>query len=91
MLSVPEVPINVNMAYITPAVDPPQYFIMKLIISTEKLKLLFSRYSCIFGSSHSGSVVMNLTSVHEDVGSIPGLAQRVKDPGLPLLPCRLQT
>ena len=32
--------------------------------------------------SHRGSVVMNLISIHEDVGSIPGLTQGVKDPAL---------
>ena len=34
-------------------------------------------------SSHHGSVVMNLTSIHEDSGLVPGLAQWVKDLALP--------
>ena len=38
----------------------------------------------IFGSSHFGTLEKNPTSIHEDVGSIPGLAQWVRDP--PALP-----
>ena len=34
-------------------------------------------------SSHCGSAVMNLTSIHENAGLIPGLAQGVRDLGLP--------
>ena len=36
------------------------------------------------GNSHCGSVVTNLTSIHEDMGSIPGLPQWVKNPVLPV-------
>ena len=42
-------------------------------------------------SSHLGAVETNLTRNHKVVGSIPGLAQQVKDPLLGELWCRSQT
>ena len=36
--------------------------------------------SALLRSSHCGSAVMNLTSILEDAGSIPGLTQWVEDP-----------
>ena len=35
-----------------------------------------------YGGSHCGSAVMDLTSIHKDVGSISGLTQQAKDPAL---------
>ena len=36
----------------------------------------------LFRSSHRVSAITNMTSVHEDTSSIPGLAQWVKDQAL---------
>ena len=56
---------------------------LRQLITFMVIKAGVSRSSC------HGSVVMNPTSIYEDVGSIPGLTQWVKDPTLLWLWCRL--
>ena len=40
-------------------------------------------FKAMFGSSHHGTLEMNLTGIHEGADSIPGLTQRVEDTVLP--------
>ena len=66
---------------------------MAPITATHRAKTVVLKLECAdepegllkhnLGSSHCGSVVTILTSIHEVVGSIPGLTQWVKDLALP--------
>ena len=47
------------------------------------LSLYFPIFKMEMRSSHHGAVEMNPTRNHEIAGSMPGLAQWVKDPALP--------
>ena len=55
-------------------IEAVEHFLLLLLDEVQKLP---------FWSSCCGSEVMNPTSIHEVVGSIPGLVQWVKDPALP--------
>ena len=48
-----------------------------------KVEVLNSQAKVKSKSFCCGTVLKNLTSIHEDSGWIPGLAQRVKDLALP--------
>ena len=50
--------------------------------NVEKIKCIESKIVSPW-SSHCGAAEMNLTRNHEVAGSIPGLAQWVKDPEVP--------
>ena len=72
---------------------PPPYLVLLGVLPTSLYCILL--YICLgkkkkSRSSCYGSVVTNLTNIHEDVGLIPGLALWVKDPVLCELWCRPQ-
>ena len=72
-----------------PALPPPSSFVSPRVrdtpVSPSSCNQLVKKH---FWSSHCGSVERNLTSIHENTGSIPGLAQWVKDLVLLWLWCR---
>ena len=62
--------------------DVSEIYCKLQVINTGSLKrpqINIYYLNCKMWSSQCGSAVTNLTSIHEDEGSIPGLAQRVKD------------
>ena len=59
-----------------PAIYNHMLIVIGALVLTWAHIMSFNKY---IRSSHYGSVVMNPTSIHEDAGSIPDLAQWVKD------------
>ena len=59
---------------LTPATSHTQAYTYRVSLSLRGTAPYFEKW----GSSPCGSAVMNLTSTHEDAGSIPDLAQCIK-------------
>ena len=59
-----------------------KYLLLLIIMHVSLTPMLFNLFKNSW-SSHCCSAEMNLTSIHEDRGSNPGLTQCVKDPALP--------
>ena len=68
--------LNTNSLIVCVLTNPPHENAYFLVVGRE---VSMSRG---LGSSHCGAAERNLTGVHENAGSIPGLAQWVKDPVL---------